>query len=152
MVDTPPVPPSPVRERGYASDTTATSWWTDLTHETTPELRWPLSIDVFDRMRRQDAQVSSVLRAVTSPIIRTQWRVDGRGCDDAVTQFVATNLGLPIVDADPADDSRAQLRGRDRFSWDDHLRLARQDGAPLPARGPERQDGCGARRRVVAAR
>lgn len=123
MVDTPPTPPSPVREKGYALQD-ATSWWTDLTSETTPELRWPLSVGVFDRMRKQDAQVASVLRAVTSPITRTQWRIDGRGVDPEVTSFVASNLGLPIVDADPADDQRAQLRGRDRFSWDSHLRLA----------------------------
>jgi hypothetical protein len=56
-----------------------------------------LSLWVFDRMRKQDAQVSSVLRAVTSPIIRTQWYVDGSGCRDEVTEFVADNLGLPIV-------------------------------------------------------
>jgi hypothetical protein len=82
-------PPSPVREKGYASSATQGGWWQDLTEEQTPELRWPLSMWVFDRMRKQDAQVSSVLRAVTSPIIRTQWYVDGRGCDDEVTQFVA---------------------------------------------------------------
>lgn len=123
MVDTAPAPASPVREKGYAS-TDGGSWWSDLTHEATPELRWPLSVDVFDRMRRQDAQVSSVLRAVTSPIIRTQWRVDGDGCDPGVTEFVAENLGLPVVGADATDDKRTRLRGRDRFSWDDHLRLA----------------------------
>lgn len=123
MVDAAPAPPSPVREKGYASQN-AESWWQDLTNEETPELRWPLSIRVFDRMRKQDAQVASVLRAVTSPITRTQWWVDGTGCDPEVTQFVASNLGLPIKDTDPEEDNRASLRGRDRFSWDDHLRLA----------------------------
>lgn len=116
--------PTPVRERGYARARTATGWWDDLTGETTPELRWPLSISVFDRMRKQDAQVASVLRAVSSPIIRTRWSVDGRGCDPAVTEFVAKNLGLPILNADPDETYEAGLRGRDRFSWDDHLRLA----------------------------
>src|SRR5690242_16863923 len=109
-------PPSPVREKGYASTQTVTGWWSDLTQETTPELRWPLSVDVYDKMRRQDAQVASVLRAVTSPIIRTQWRVDGKGCDPQVTAFVAENLGLPIVDDPSEDDHRAAMRGRDRFS------------------------------------
>ncbi|MBB3041013.1 phage portal protein family protein [Nocardioides soli] len=124
MVDTQQTPPpSPVRERGYAADK-GSGWWVDLSQETTPELRWPLSIGVFDRMRRQDAQVASVLRAVQSPIIRTQWRLDGSGCDPEVTRFVAQNLGLPIVDDDPENDHRAAMRGRDRFSWDDHVRLA----------------------------
>lgn len=123
MTETPIAPPGakPVRERGYAAES---GWWSDLTDETTPELQWPLSVAVFDRMRRQDAQVASVLRAVTTPIIRTQWRIDGQGCDTEVTRFVALNLGLPIVDADPDQDARATIRGRDRFSWDDHLRLA----------------------------
>jgi len=123
MVDTAPPPPKPVREKGYATQD-AGAWWTDLTDEHTPELRWPLSIDVFDRMRRQDAQVSSVMRAVKSPIIRTQWRIDGTGCDPEVTQFVADNLGLPIVGEPEDDKPAARLRGRDRFSWDGHLRLA----------------------------
>ncbi len=120
--DTPPAP-RPVRERGYAAG--SSTYWGTLAAEveSTPELRWPLSIDVFDRMNRQDAQVSSVLRAVTSPILRTQWRIDGHGVDPEVTEFVASNLGLPIVDGDD-DDFRSRMRGRDRFSWTDHLRLA----------------------------
>lgn len=123
MVDTAPPPASPVREKGYAAQAT-NSFWSNMTNEETPELRWPFSIRVFDRMRRQDAQVSSVLRAVTSPIIRTQWSIDGTGCRPEVTQFVADNLGLPIKGQDLTDDNEAALRGRDRFSWDDHLRLA----------------------------
>lgn len=121
MADAPPVP-RPVRERGYASS--SDGWWSDLSNEETPELRWPLSVLVYDRMRRQDAQVGSVLRAVTSPIMRTQWWIDGTGCDEQVTRFVASNLGLPIKDDESADTTRAQLRGRDRFSWNDHIRLA----------------------------
>ena len=126
MADTAPLPvpaPKPVREKGYATQD-AGLWWVDLTHEQTPELRWPLSIDVFDRMRRQDAQVGSVLRAVKSPIIRTQWRIDGTGCDREVTEFVADNLGLPIVGDPDQEDPAARLRGRERFSWEEHLRLA----------------------------
>ena len=126
MTETPiaPPPPVPVREKGYAHDTGYNSWWVDLTRETLPELRWPLSVAVFDRMRKQDAQVSSVLRAVTSPIIRTGWSIDGTGCRDEVTAFIASNLGLPIHGAEADGDNTAQLRGRDRFSWNQHLRLA----------------------------
>lgn len=122
MVDNQSPPPVPVRERGYASQDASTAWWADLTDEETPELRWPLSVLVYDRMRKQDAQVGSVLRAVNSPIVRTQTRVDGSGCRDEVTEFVADNLGLPILGAD--EDHTAKLRGRDRFSWTDHKRLA----------------------------
>ena len=57
------VPTTPI---GYASDSSS-GWWAATEDEATPELRWPLSVGVYDRMRRQDAQVASVLRAVTLP-------------------------------------------------------------------------------------
>lgn len=118
------VPAPPLREKGYALDGASLGFWQDLTHETTPELQWPLSVFVYDRMRKQDAQVASVLRAVTAPIMRTGWTVDGSGCRDEVTEFVATNLGLPIHGTDPEADNTAGMRGRDRFSWHRHTRLA----------------------------
>lgn len=120
----PPPPPVPVRELGYAHQVDGNGFWEDLTNEVTPELAWPKSVDVFDRMRRQDAQVSSVLRAVQSPILRTGWAIDGRGAADEVTEFVARTLGLPILGAEADGDNTAALRGRDRFSWSSHTRLA----------------------------
>ena len=119
MASTTPAP-IPVRERGYARQGSG-SWWFDLSDEETAELRWPQSLIVYDRMRRQDAQVSSVLRAVTSPIMRTQWRIDGSGCRPEVTQHVAADLGLPVVGQ--GNDVPA-LRTRDRFSWNEHLKMA----------------------------
>ena len=128
MADAPPPAPraiKPQRERGYANEHAgANGWWVDLTGETTPELAWPLSVEVFDKMRRQDAQVASVLRAVTAPITRTQWRLDGTSCDREVTESVALSLGLPILGDAPEQDPANRLRGRDRFSWDEHLGLA----------------------------
>lgn len=105
---------APLAERGHGG---AGSFW-DL--ETTPELQWPLSIKVYDAMRRQDSQVGSVLRAVTLPVRRTPWRVDPTGCRDEVAEFIADDLGLPIVGQNP----RPRPRTRDRFSWDEHVRLA----------------------------
>lgn len=120
VMATPPAP-VPVRERGYARKQATNGWWTDLSDEETPELRWPLSLVVYDRMRRQDAQVSSVLRAVTSPILRTQWRIDGSGCRPEVTAHVAADLGLPVVGQ---GNDIPVARTRDRFSWGEHLKLA----------------------------
>ncbi|MFW6776081.1 phage portal protein family protein [Nocardioides sp. CPCC 205120] len=131
MVDTtdapppaePPISPVSVRERGYASD--ASGFWSVMAEEETPDLAWPANIRVYDRMRSQDAQVSSVLRAVTSPIQRTQWYIDGTDVDEEVVEFVAGELGLPIHGRDAGPEARtARLRGRDRFSWNSHLRLA----------------------------
>jgi hypothetical protein len=96
------------------------SWW-QIDVEETPELRWPLSVEVFDRMRRQDAQVQSVLRAVTLPVRQTDWSLDGDGCRDEVNQLVAGDLGLRIK----GDTStKPPPRTKDRFSWSEHLQNA----------------------------
>ncbi|MFK0005481.1 hypothetical protein ACIQTZ_00360 [Paenarthrobacter sp. NPDC090520] len=113
-----PVTAAPLTEVGYA--TKASDWWTNLDAEETPELLWPHNIEVYDRMRRQDAQITSVLRAMTLPIRRTKWRIDGSGCRPEVAQRVADDLGLPLVGA----ESIPVVRTRDRFSWPEHLRLA----------------------------
>lgn len=111
----------PTSERGYQAASAALGgWWQAPDEEETPELRWPLNVAVYDRMRRQDAQVISVLRAVTLPIRRTAWRLDASGCRPEVAELVAADLGLPIAGrTDPPP-----TRTRDRFSWAKHLRLA----------------------------
>ena len=108
----------PVSEQGYAS--TATAWWTALDQEETPELQWPHNIEVYDRMRRQDGQVISVLRAMTLPIRRTKWRIDPNGARPEVARQVADDMGLPLV----GEENMPVLRTRDRFSWAEHLRLS----------------------------
>lgn len=90
------------------------------THETNPDLMWPKSIDVFDRMRSEDAQVGSVLRAVTQPILSTDWVIDPAGADPEIIEHIATDFGLPVKGQDPI----APLRTGGRFSWNEHVRLA----------------------------
>lgn len=89
-------------------------------HETNPDLVWPLSNDVFDRMRREDPQVMSVLGAVTLPIQETDWQLDPTGVRDEVAQLVSDDLGLPLKGRPRV----APLRTKGRFSWDEFLRLA----------------------------
>lgn len=108
-----------VRESGTAS---VGGWWSVPDEETTPELQWPRSVAVFDLMRRQDAQVASVLRAVKLPVRRTTWRLDGRGCRDEVTRFVADDLRLPIVGEDVNAPPPGRAKGR--FAWSEHLSTA----------------------------
>lgn len=111
-------PAPPTVEKGKV--TSGAAWWGSLDEgEQAPELRWPLSIDVFDRMRRTDAQIASVIRAVTLPILRTPWRVDPNGARPEVASQIAIDLGLPLVGAEPTP-----MRTRDRFSWPEHLRTA----------------------------
>lgn len=109
-------------EIGYQANPLVLGWSTLVaeTHETNPELRWPASIDVFDRMRKEDPQVKSVLRAVTLPIMRTDWVIDGSGCRDEVVAHIARDLGLPIKGVPFV----APIRTKGRFSWEEHLRLA----------------------------
>ena len=112
--------PAPLTAKGYEAEQWG-QWATpDSMNEETPELAWPNSVPVYDKMRRQDAQVRSVLRAVVLPIQRTNWSIDPNGARDEVVQLVAEDLGLPIK----GQGSVATLRTRDRFSWFDHLRLA----------------------------
>lgn len=109
----------PLAEKGYQNPN-AGLWWPSLDDEETPELIWPRSVAVYDRMRRQDAQVMSVLRAVTLPIRRTTWRIDPSGCRPEVAQLVSDDLGLPLLGEEP----KPVTRTKGRFSWVEHLRLA----------------------------
>lgn len=109
-------------EKGYALpkwDTGQTGFWVVPDEEENPELRWPFSIGVYQRMRT-DGQIASVLKAVTLPIRRTRWTVDSEGCDPSVTRFVADSLGLPVH----GDPGSVPGRHKDRFSWAEHLRMA----------------------------
>ena len=105
-------------EKGYAVENH--QFWDVYDGEDTPELRWPQNISVYDRMRRQDAQVISVIRAVSLPIRRTEWRIDPNGAPPEVAEFVATNLGLPLM----GSVLPTPVRTRNRFSWQEHLRHA----------------------------
>jgi len=102
---------------GYAQPYASGYWWT-YEGETTPELQWPNCVTVYDQMRRQDAQVKSVLQAVTLPLRRTPWRVDPNGARPEVVELVAEDLGLPIAGQTAPPKV---IRQRDRFSWSQHL-------------------------------
>lgn len=110
-----------MNEIGYQQD--QLPGWTQLgmdEAEKNPALQWPRSVDVFDQMRREDSQVGSVLRAVTMPIRSTEWLIDPAGASDEVVELVATDLGLPVK----GKEVPRPTRRKDRFSWQEHLRLA----------------------------
>lgn len=109
----------PTTEDGYSVGPTS-SFWDVPDDEKVPELQWPRNIEVYDQMRRTDAQVISVLRAVQLPIRRTTWRIDPASAAPEVVEFVAANLGLPVL----GQDAVARPRTGDRFSWPEHLQLA----------------------------
>lgn len=109
---------SPTAEIGYAAE--PGSYWA-LDVEETPELRWPDSIQVFERMARQDSQVRSILQAITLPVRRTNWRLKPNGARPEVVDLVAADLRLPV---EGMSDETPKGRARGRFSFAEHLRLA----------------------------
>jgi hypothetical protein len=114
---------APTTEQGFTNAfpgmLSAFSQW-DI-FEQVPELLWPNSVRTYTRMAREDSRIASVLGAIGLPIRRTPWRIDPNGARDEVVEFVASNLGLPIVGA---DDTKPKPRTRDRFSWAKHLQTA----------------------------
>ena len=119
----PRLKPSIETERGYA----ATSWQIFGTtgsvwdaSEQSPELMWPWSIAVYDRMRRTDAQVGSTNRALLLAMLGKTFAVDPNGADPKIVQHVAEDLNLPILGQEPTPPGRS----RGRFSFRKHLRMA----------------------------
>jgi hypothetical protein len=94
----------------------------DMVLEYVPDLTWPLSIRTFARMR-WDPTLQSALKAYTLPIRRASWALDPAGCRPEVAQFVADQMGLPLLGAD-AKPGPARRRG---VSWADHLRVSLLD-------------------------
>jgi hypothetical protein len=121
-------PPPPRHEIGYAVDTATLSWGGGVGVPTrrvqSPELQWPMCIDTFEDMYESDAQVSSVIRAVMLPILRTTFRVDGTGCRPEVVDTIASDLGMPVVNR---GNEIPQGPLAERFDWREHAVVALED-------------------------
>jgi hypothetical protein len=126
------VPAPPTRElgatepllapAGAAAGSSVPSWGAFGTMdagEHVPELQWPASVVTYRRMLT-DSQVESLRVALTHPIRRMRFSVDPNGAPDSTARRVAEDLNLPLQ----GEAGRPQGRRRDRFSWDEHLRLA----------------------------
>lgn len=117
---------APTTELGQTENVTAsalfggndTNGWIEET-ERLADWRFPTSIETVDRMRN-DAQVFGLYVALALPIRRFRWMLNARDADPARVQLLSEDLGLPIL----GEKVGAQLRTRDRFSFDDHLRHA----------------------------
>lgn len=125
------IPASVARELGYVNpyadpQQKFTDWmmW-DLLEEV-PDLTYPLSLNIFYRMPRDDARVWSLLAAIFLPILRTNYYIEPNGASEEAVKQVASDLNLPIK-GDNGGDKAAKSpvgRQRDRFSWKNHLRSA----------------------------
>jgi hypothetical protein len=108
-------------ESGYATNVGSISGMPYDPAEQVPELFWPNSIYVYDRMRRGDPQLNAILNAIFLPLLRAPWHIDPNGASDAATNLVAADLGLPILGQ---DKSLTASRRAGSFNWADHLRQA----------------------------
>lgn len=125
------LPASLTHETGYVNgwanpSQKMTDWmmW-DLLEEV-PELTYPLSLNVFGKMPRDDARVWSLLAAIKLPIRRTNYYIEPNGAKDATVRHIASDLGLPIKGDNGGDKKDLQTvpRRKGRFSWQQHLRSA----------------------------
>lgn len=91
-------------------------YWSDV--EETPELQFPQSIMVYDRMRRTDAQVAAVIRAMSLPIRSARWTLMGSDVRPEVMELVRHELGLV------PDDKGRRTRDLSGVVWADFLRHA----------------------------
>lgn len=117
----PDIDNAPVEEYGHGVTMAHIPGLPDDPAEEAPELRWPQSIAVYDRMRRTDAAVASVLRAVNLATGRLSFRIDPNGARDEVVAMIAEDFDLPILGD---DTERRRTRTRDRFQFGDHRRMA----------------------------
>lgn len=111
------------RELGHGSAHSSTDVYLDDSSEEAPELRWPNSVQVYERMRRTDAQCRAVERQVTLPIRRVPFGLRENGAPEEAVERLSRNLGLPIEGRD-SEDQPLVPRRRGRFSFSEHLRLA----------------------------
>jgi hypothetical protein len=91
---------APVKEIGYTQAVNY-NWWL-YENETTPELRWPQSMYVYDQMRRTDARSPRCCARSRSRSHAPRGASTRPVPGPEVVKLVADDLGLPIVGAEPS--------------------------------------------------
>jgi hypothetical protein len=116
------LPSAPTSELGQAGQL-ITGINTDVGYiderEWVDAFRFPTSIETADRMAT-DPQVAGLECASYLPMRRFRYSIDPGDARDEVAQGCADDIGIPIL----GEKLKRPLRTRDRFSLDDHLRLA----------------------------
>jgi hypothetical protein len=79
--------------------------------EFNPKLRWPMSLDVYDEMRRSDPTIRWMLALVSTPIRSAHWEVDAVESDDPEDKEIAAFVEHAL---------KRELAG----GWDEFLRQA----------------------------
>ena len=86
--------------------------------EMVPELTWPNSVAVYDKMRKSDGQFGGLLRAMTLPIMNAKWDLITEGVKPEVVALCRGEIGLN----EPGKTQ--QRRRREGIVWRDHVKDA----------------------------
>jgi len=108
--------PKRTKEIGTATPTGGYHGYQRL-NDTNIDLRFPRNIAVYNKMLKEDEQVSMAYSACTLPVLRAKWHIDSNGADPEVVERVAQDLKLPILGVDSPPVTRLS-RG---VSWQEHL-------------------------------
>lgn len=85
-------------------------------YEETPELSFPNNLVIYDRMRRSDPEIRSMLRAVSLPVFAAKPRIAGSDVSPGRLEFAERELGV-------VEDEKGRRRGiKGGVSWDDLIR------------------------------
>jgi hypothetical protein len=88
-------------------------------YEDVPALAWPNSVGTYHRMRT-DAQIDALRKSIWLPMHKLNYKVKPNGAPDEVVDDISQQLHLPIQ----GNNDEFILRGRKRFDFKEHLRLA----------------------------
>lgn len=102
------------------STTTWTKGYPEDAAEYVPDLTWPQSVTVYDRMRT-DASAEEAVRGVSLPISKAGWHLAPGDARPEVVAHFSTGLGVPIL-GQARFAGRNRTRGRVQFSQ--HIREA----------------------------
>lgn len=84
-----------------------------------PDLKFPASVKVYDRMRH-DSQCHGLMLGSTLPIRNYRWMIDPNGARDELVAELARQLNLPVK----GEEDTPKGRRKRRFSHDYHLQHA----------------------------
>jgi hypothetical protein len=102
--------------------------WVD-DDEAVGDLKWPRSIQVYDRMKN-DTQCWGLYWGAIAPIQRYVWFIDQNECEQKFCDMLSQDLNLPLgkeaaLAALAGEHVGARLRSSTgRFSWNKHLTVA----------------------------
>jgi hypothetical protein len=70
--------------------------------EHVPELRWPQSVEWYDRMLRTDSRIESGYMSLTQPLWDFVYAIEPNGAPATYVKALAGDLGLPVGMPDPS--------------------------------------------------